>query len=199
VEFINEQRFLQWAAQRGIELDIRYEPPQCLVFTSGRASARFWCTPEKPSAIPFFIASILKAMDPWEEARVWKRVPSWWFGLDEDSHEAEHVLANIVRAIGIPEEFRGAIAFAQSEFYALTTLLFAQMCLGWSVNDDVFVVPNHARQIFHVEHHDIVHVSCSDEARIERFVADLAQEGFRLPDRPPDETFKVPNWMSKGS
>jgi hypothetical protein len=86
----------------------------------------------------------------------------------------------------------------RSEREALVTLLFSTTVFGWSVNEDVYVVPDHARQILQTDHHhDVVHVSFPAHGDMEDWVAKMSEEGFDLPHDPPDATFKRPSWMSK--
>jgi hypothetical protein len=41
----------------------------------------------------------------------------------------------------------------------------------------------------------VVHVSFRDGEDLERFVGDMENRGFPLPDEVPDATFKTPDWM----
>ena len=65
---------------------------------------------------------------------------------------------------------------------------------GWSVPDDLFVVPDHGRQLLQTDHHDVVHVDFAEEGMVEPFVRHTAEE-YPLPTEPPDWTFKRPDWM----
>ncbi len=203
MDLIKVDDFLEWARQQGVGLDTRYAPPQCLIFTHGRGDSRFWGTGKTPRERLYTIASLMQALDPWERAWVWKRDPVWSFLLEDDLQESryvwsiQHVWASIVHGLGIPQDFEGAIRFGWTEFHALATLLFTQVLFAGNVTDDLFVVPDHARQIIMISHHDVVHVDFADESRVASFVDDLAKNDVRLPDHPPDWTFKIPHWMKK--
>jgi hypothetical protein len=66
---------------------------------------------------------------------------------------------------------------------------------GWCAEDDLFFVPDHGQQLLRTDHHDVVHVQCSSEERIQELVEYMAQQGYELPAGLPDETFKRPDWM----
>jgi hypothetical protein len=63
------------------------------------------------------------------------------------------------------------------------------------VDDDLFVIPAHRRRIVHTDRHGVIHVECRSEQRIPQFVDHMAAEGYDLPTRLPDPTFKRPAWM----
>jgi hypothetical protein len=65
--------------------------------------------------------------------------------------------------------------------------------------DDVYVIPDHAKQVIQTSHHDVLHVEFRDNARIDSFVAAMAAQEFLLPGEVPDETFKTPHWMQEKS
>ena len=74
-------------------------------------------------------------------------------------------------------------------------MLFAYLAFGWCVDDDLFFVPDHGRQLLQTDHHDVIHVECASEDRVRRLVAHMDEAGYELPEEPPDETFRRPAWM----
>ncbi len=78
----------------------------------------------------------------------------------------------------------------------MLTAVFTQLTFGWSVTDDLFVVPDHGRQMILTDHHGVVHAQFLDQRRIEPFVRDMREQGYPPPVELPDETFKKPDWMS---
>ncbi len=69
------------------------------------------------------------------------------------------------------------------------------MAFGWCVDDDLFFIPDHARQLLQTDHHDVIHADRGSEARVRGLVAHMAEEGYELPAKPPDWMFKRPAWM----
>lgn len=203
MELLDLNEFAEWVRQHVAGVDGWGGPPHAPEFSRPTSASRFWCTRNAAHEELYTVASILQALDPWEKVWAWKNDPTWSFVLDdEDSPDpryiwsTQHVWANIVHGLGIPQNFRGVIGFHGAELHVLLTLLFAQMHFGGCVDDDVFVLPDHGKQIVMISHHDVIHVSFVEGSRVDKFVDDLAREGIQLPDRPPDQTFKIPDWMS---
>jgi hypothetical protein len=44
-------------------------------------------------------------------------------------------------------------------------------------------------------HHDVIHIECASQERVQRLVAHMAEVGYELPRELPDWTFKRPAWM----
>jgi hypothetical protein len=66
---------------------------------------------------------------------------------------------------------------------------------GWSVAEDLYVVPDHGRYILQTDHHDVIHVSFHDARHVQHWVSEMARRGFDLSEDLPDSTFKRPSWM----
>jgi hypothetical protein len=104
----------------------------------------------------------------------------------------------LLRGAGIPAGWSGAVRFDRDEEDALLAVLYAYLAFGWCADDDLYFVPDHGRQLLQTDHHDVIHVQCTSEERVQQLVVDMAEAGYKLPSAPPDWTFKRPTWMSSG-
>ena len=95
----------------------------------------------------------------------------------------------------VPDGFQGAIFYSTMASEHLVNFIAARCRTAWCVTDDLFIVPDHARQFLHVDHHNVVHVQCADSVRMERFIQHMTSGGYTLPEHVPDATFKQPYWM----
>lgn len=77
----------------------------------------------------------------------------------------------------------------------LIAVLYAFLIFGWYTADDLHFVPNHGRQLLQTDHHNVIHVVCESEKRVQQLVAHMNAAGYELPRELPDETFKRPTWM----
>jgi hypothetical protein len=101
----------------------------------------------------------------------------------------------MLRGAGVPAGWDGALRFPYREGAAVATIVFAYQLFGWCVDHDVILIPDHGRQLLQTDHHGVIHVECRTEPRILQFVDHMAAEGYDLPTRLPDPTFKRPAWM----
>jgi hypothetical protein len=168
-------------------------PPQCVVYAEPLRQSRFWPRPEAVE-LPYFLWLLLEGLDPWQACYVWPR-GGRWNAADADASAGDRVRARIVAGAGVPAGRKGALLFERDETAALLTVLFAQAVFGWSVPDDLFLVPDHGRQIVWVEHHDVIHVDFADSARADALVEHMATKDYPLPRltaaRPPRRPERV--------
>jgi hypothetical protein len=189
-----EKQFLKWASAHGMGLDERYPDCAVLTFIPNPALDRFWVTPQKPELRAYFLSLMLTLMADWKSCFVWRHMGSWPSKPDP-RRPNDRVEYQILNGIGLPMGTAKIVEFDRSETDRLITLLFSTTVFGWSVGEDIYVVPDHARHIMKTSHHDVVHVSFRAPPSIKKFVTGMAKEKFPLPDRLPDPTFKLPEWM----
>ena len=191
----SEREFLRWAAGRGLGLDPQY-PDAAVLDYQGGSDARFWVVPAEPERRPYFIASLLELLGDWHTCYVWRHLGSWPDPNDIDGQRVNDVVElRILQGLGLPLGTADIVTFERSELDALITLLFSTTIFGWSVGEDLYVVPDHARQVLQTDHHGVIHVSFRDSGDVGHWVSEMAQKGFELPEELPDETFKRPSWM----
>jgi hypothetical protein len=188
------ENFLRWAAGVGIDFDPRYPDSGCLRLVPPRDHARFWVLPSDPASWPHFIASLLEGLDEWPTGFLWPRSGAWPSCGQSQSYN-EGVREVVLRGAGIPDSWTGAIRFDRGEEDALIAVLFAYLAFGWCVDDDLFFVPEHGRQLLQTDHHDVIHVECASEERVQKLITHMAEAGYELPNELPDWTFALPAWM----
>jgi hypothetical protein len=190
-----ERDFLQWAAGKGLALDPQY-PDSAVLDYQGGSDARFWTVPPEPARRPYLIASLLQLLGEWQTCFVWRHLGSWPDPVSADGQPVNDVVeSRILQGLGLPLGTSDVVAFDRADLSALITLLFSTTIFGWSVGEDLFVVPDHARQLIQTDHHGVIHVSFRSVGDIEHWVSAMSRNGFDLPEDLPDETFKRPSWM----
>jgi hypothetical protein len=188
--------FLRWAAGVGIGFDPRYPESRLLCLLPPREHARFWVLPPEPSAWPHFAASLLGGLDEWDSGLLWPRSGRW--PDPARSHSDQEAVRDVLwRGAGIPGGWAGAVRLGREEEAALVAVLYGALAFGWCVDDDLFFVPGHGRQLLQTDHHDVVHFECASDERVQRLVGHMAAAGYELPTEPPDGTFRRPAWMGR--
>jgi hypothetical protein len=197
MEAVRGEEFLRWTAEVAIGFDPRYPESGCLRLLPPREHARFWALPSDPATWPHFVASLLDALDKWVSGFLWPRSGRWPLSDRSQSYN-EGVRDVLLRGAGIPGGWEGAVRFDREDEDALVAVLYASLAFGWCVDDDLFFIPDHGRQLLQTDHHDVIHVDCSSEDRVQKLVAEMAEAGYQLPREPPDWTFRRPAWMGSG-
>jgi hypothetical protein len=160
-----------------------------LGFHSGTTEYRYWLTPYESKQLLVFVTALLDAFSPWEFCWTLKREGVWSDMGDGEGMEA------VLRSLGIPPNFDGAIQFGYSERVALTLLMVTQIAFGWCGYYDIWVVPSHGRQMILTDDDDITSVLSADETALAQVVQHMTTAGFELPDEPPNEMYSWPPWM----
>jgi hypothetical protein len=193
---VSSDDFLFWAKGAGVAFDPRYPESGCLTLLPPRNHARFWVIPGDLRELPCFIGSFLAGIDKWSSGFIWPRA-GHWPAYGEIGADGEGIRQVVLQGAGVPAGWKGALRFDHADTPAVTAILFIYLAFGWCVDDDLFVIPDHARQILQTDHHDVQHVECQSEERIRAFVDHMAGEGYELPVAPPDGTFRQPAWMGR--
>lgn len=191
---VNREDFLRWAATVGVGFDPLYPDARRLCLLTSREQARFWVRPPDPATWPHFVASLLAGLDEWDSGLLWPHSGSWPSPQQSQLYN-EGVRHVLLKGAGIPPGWAGAVRFGREEEGALVAVLYAYLAFGWCVDDDLFFIPAHGRQLLQTDHHDVVYVECLSEERVQSLVEHMAQTGYPLPSQPPDWTFKWPSWM----
>jgi hypothetical protein len=197
---VTESEFWQWAATRGVDSDPKHFESGVLVFRANSES-RFWVVPREPGRRPYFLASLIDLMEDWQSCYVWRPRGSWPDAkrvADLGGNINDEVELLILKGLGLPIGTAAVVEFARAERGALVTLLFATSALDLSPNENTYVVPDHGRQILLTNELGVVHASFTDRRDVDRCVAEMASNGFDLPDKVPHPLLRRPKWMADG-
>ena len=156
-------------------LDERLANLAILTFKPDPALARFWVIPPQPECQPFFFLLMLKLMGEWDSCFVWRHMGSWPAKANRQRPN-DMVEFQILSGLDLPMGTADIVQYKKSEIFRLVTLLFSTTAFGWSVGQDVYVVPDNAQFIMKASHHDEVHVSFRDDKSLRQFVKSMKKE-----------------------
>ncbi len=143
---------------------------------------------------------MLSLAGPWETCFAWRHLGSWPSEHDLDPRRINDAIElEFLKGIGIPLGTADVLAFHCDDLHRLVSLLFVTSIFGWSVGEDLYVVPDNAQYILKISHHDAIHVQFKNAGDINRWVSKMTELGFPLPEDIPDETFKRLSWMDSPS
>ena len=133
-------------------------------------------------------------MGEWQECYAWRHLGRWADSADP-SRINEVVELQILEGLGMPLGTADVVSFARAELGRLLTLMFSTTIFGWSVGDDLYVVPDHSRCILKIDHHRVIHVSCRTAADIDTWVKGMRSADTRFQMISRIRLFKTPGWM----
>jgi hypothetical protein len=193
---LSEENFLIWVKGNGLLLHPSYPKSSVLSFPAESSESRFWCVPALPEERPYFLFSLLDLMGDWNSCFVWRHMGSWLSPNRINPRRANDVIENrIHQGLGLPLGTADIVEFTREDLPALLILLFTTTVFGWSVGEDLYVVPDHTRFFLKTDHHEVVHVEFRQSQDVSDWVSLMSGRGFNLPEDIPDNTFKRPNWI----
>jgi hypothetical protein len=196
MRIIAETEFRAWLAAGGVGLHSRWGNTGTLVCLKNEDLSRFWFPSFVPSDLPGFIDTALTAASASGPYYLLRRGGGHWYEPDPGSAPGSNLMIDAcLRAVGVPSDCSGALELAKSEWQALGLVILAHYVHGWSVGEDLHIVPAERDCVLMTSHHGELSVHFPDEARLERFQQSMLQAGYDLPTDLPDGTFKCPEWL----
>lgn len=185
---------LQWLRTQGIDKHPKYPQSTSLIYSSGSDLSRFWVVPQSGRKQVYFLKTMLRSIPAWSSVFVW-RLGGWPYPPTDPENMSNGVEYQIFKGLGLTDGKVEIVEFEQGELDRLVTLLFAGTAFGWSVAEDIYVIPSHARCFLKVSHHDVVHATFREQGDLDAMIARMEEAKYPLPTEPPDGTFKIPSWM----
>jgi hypothetical protein len=149
------EEFIAWADGAGYQLDPRYPHSAVLQFRPDPQLDRFWEVPLEPEVRPHFIACVLNCMGDWQACYAWRHLGRWPESADPERLN-DVVELRVLHGLGLPFGTNAVVEFSRAEYDRLVTLLFSTTIFGWSVNEDLYIVPNHGRHLLQTDHHGVI-------------------------------------------
>jgi hypothetical protein len=193
----SEEQFLKWAEAQSMVFDEDYPAARTLTFKRAPNLNRFWVVPQQPEQRPYFLAGILDLMGKWQSCRAWRHMGRWPERPGRPRAMKDRVEFQILKGIGMPMGTDDIVEFSRRERDQLATLLFSTTVFGWSIAEDLYVVPDHAEHIIRTDHHGVVWMHFRQLEDLQQSVKKMNRRGYPLPKAVPDWTFTIPEWMGK--
>src|SRR4029079_7065354 len=129
-----------------------------LTFKPDPNEDRFWEIPPEAERRPYMALSLLELMGAWSSCYVWRPMGNWPESADP-LRINDKVELQILSGLSIPLGTTDIVEFTRDELHKLVTLIFSTTVFGWSVGEDLQIVPDHGRFIVKTSHHNVIHVS----------------------------------------
>lgn len=196
MRFILETTFIESAQARGYKFVRTKSNHGWFELEPSVDEGRFWGIPAEPERRPHLFSGMLELMGDWRTCMAW-RVNGVWPASADPGRLNDNIELIILSGLGMPRGGTDAVEFSSEETEKLVTLMFSTSIFGWSVGEDLTIVPDHGRYLMQISHHNVVHVHFRSSADRVAYVSGMQEWGFNLPDELPDATFKRPSWLKK--
>ena len=194
MKLVPDNQFIEWLEAGGIRNDPRWPRSQSLTFGEDHDHTRWWLPPEVVSDLPGFITTALELSSSNGPYWLCRRGGGTWYDGD-DGTVRNQIIDRMVAITGVPSDFSGALGLETSEWRDLLILTAAYFVFGWSVGEDLYIIPDDRSCILMIDHHGTLSIHCESNERLEAFSQGMREAGHELPDHLPDATFKRPDWM----
>jgi hypothetical protein len=165
--------FLGWARGRGIAVHQRRH----LAFEGSWDLTRFWSAPTAARKLAAFAKHVLAGMDPWSTCHLWPAGGRW---------SVAPPLPTVPGGLAVRAGYDGAIVFSKQDRKALLETLSALAKAAFGSEDDLYIVPDHGRQMVFWSHHDLIHVGFVEKEGAKAFEIHMTEQGY---EKEPDDYF----------
>jgi hypothetical protein len=169
-----EAEFVDRTAAVGIGRHPRF--PLNLAFTQAPDCQRSWLPTGRVSDLPGFLQTAIGIATG--DGPVWlyrKGGGSWFEG--EDAPIGNHIIDRVLEGIGVPREFAGALAFEGQEWRDLYLVISTFFVWGWSVGEDLYIVPASGSCVLMTSHHGEFIAAYPSADRLDEFEAEMDRCG----------------------
>lgn len=196
MEFVSTEKFLAWATARGIGWSTKYPHSASLTYTTDASTwYRYRYIPSAQSLQQFVdlvlrtaaAGSPLWLFPPWRGGQ-WYSAPHVEFASLAD-------LRAIVRGVGVPEEYAGAICCEPDELALASSLLTGAVQHASSLWE-LCVIPGHAKCIVQSDEDDDLLGHFPTDAACESFTQALRQAGWEEPTEPDPRVSETDPWLT---
>lgn len=169
-----ETEFRRWMERMGIGPHPRF--PQALTFTKAANCQESWLPTGRISDLPGFLQTAVGIAS--RDGAVWlfrKGGGGWYEGADAPI--GNHVIDRVVASLGVPTDFEGALGFEGTEWRDLYLLISTFFVWGWSVGEDLYVIPKNGSCFLMTSHHGELFAGFPTEEALARFRSDMDRAG----------------------
>jgi len=174
MQLLPEQDFSQWMDRGGI--GAHPECPLNLTFIRAPGCRASWLPTGRVSDLPGFLQTALGVASTGGSVWVYRKGGGVWYE-GSDAPIGNHIIDRVLAAIAVPLEFAGALGFDRTEWRDLNLLISTFFVWGWSVGEDLYVIPKNGSCLLMTSHHGELFADFPSEVALSRFRSQMLQAG----------------------
>ena len=128
--------------------------------------------------LPGFLQTAVGLASGGDATLLYRKGGESWYE-DEDAPIGNHIIDRVLAALGVPRDFAGALSFESAEWRDLYLLISTFFVWGWSVGEDLYIIPKNGSCMLMTSHHGELFAMCPTVAALARFEAEMAKRDYR--------------------
>ena len=169
-----ESEFAKWRAAAGIVNHPRLSLN--LVFGQHPDCRRSWLPSGRIVDLPGFLQTALDFVSDEEATLLYRKGGGSWYE-DDDAPIGNQIIDRVLDAVGVPRTFQGALAFDSVEWRDLYLVISIFAVWGWSVGEDLFIIPKNGSCVLMTSHHGELFANFPSEEALEKFRDSMERAG----------------------
>jgi hypothetical protein len=195
MKLMSTEKFLTWAAERGIGPDPKYPHSVSLSYPSDVGTwYRYRYSPTSQSAQAFVDLALRTAA---AGSHLWLFPPGRgkWYSTASNQVASLADLQSIIREQGVPAEYAGAIGYDPAELQTASALMVGALQHAGSLWE-LCAVPDHARCVLQSDEDDDLLGYFPTDAACESFTHALRHAGWQELTEPDPRVSETDPWLS---
>jgi hypothetical protein len=150
MQLVPEGDFARWRENAGIGAHPRF--PLNLAFDKAPDFQASWLPSGRVTDLPGFLQTAVSLASAEDAVLLCRKGGGSWYEGD-DAPIGNHIIDRVLEAVGVPHNFQGALAFEASEWRDLYLVVGTFAVWGWSVGEDLYIVPRNGSCMLMTSHH----------------------------------------------
>jgi hypothetical protein len=166
MQLLLDADFTKWRAAAGIANHPRF--PLNLVFSQDPKGQRSWLPTGRITDLPGFLQAAVTLVSDQGPVLLYRKGGDTWYE-DEGAPIGNHIIDRVLEAVGVPRDFHGALAFDNHEWRDLYLVISTFAVWGWSVGEDLFIIPKNGSCVLMTSHHGELLANFPSAEALEQF------------------------------
>ena len=172
MQLVAEDEFVGWATEVGIARHPRF--PLNLAFIQTPDSYQSWLPTGRITDLPGLLQTAVGIASSDGATLLYRKGgESWYEG--EDAPIGNRIIDRVLEALAVPRDFAGALSFEATEWRDLYLVISTFFVWGWSVGEDLYIIPKNGSCMLMTSHHGELFAMCPTVDALTRFEAEMAQ------------------------
>jgi hypothetical protein len=175
MQLVAESEFVSWAAGIGIARHPRF--PLNLAFVQEPDCQKSWLPTGRVTDLPGFLQTAVGLASGDGGTLLYRKGGQSWYE-SEDAPIGNHIIDRVLAAISVPREFAGALSFESTEWRDLYLVISTFFVWGWSVGEDLYIIPRNGSCMLMTSHHGELFAMCPAGEALAQFEAEMLRCEF---------------------